>query len=111
MRQPGAGASRLLSTLGCRHMIAQSWRTIKLSADTGLAPMLQCNGRGECNRGFCACHTGWYGHDCAQRRPGTPDSPGGSRTDLYPAAFCISIWQRKCRRIAAARSLARFLAG
>lgn len=36
----------------------------------------QCNGRGECRRGFCACYAGWYGHDCAQRRPDAPDTPG-----------------------------------
>ncbi|PSC76758.1 exostosin-like glycosyltransferase [Micractinium conductrix] len=36
----------------------------------------QCNGHGECMTGFCKCHRGWWGHDCAYRTPGTPWTPG-----------------------------------
>ena len=36
----------------------------------------QCNGHGECNQGFCKCHDGWYGHDCAYSRVGTARTPG-----------------------------------
>ncbi|PSC69932.1 exostosin-like glycosyltransferase [Micractinium conductrix] len=36
----------------------------------------QCNGHGECNLGFCKCHDGWWGQDCAYRTPGTLWSPG-----------------------------------
>ena len=37
----------------------------------------QCNGHGECNAGFCKCHEGWYGHDCAFSRAGVKRTPGG----------------------------------
>jgi EGF-like domain len=36
----------------------------------------QCSGHGECYLGFCKCHEGWYGTDCAQRVEGKPDEPG-----------------------------------
>eukprot|EP00884_Botryococcus_braunii_P008777 jgi/Botrbrau1/17900/Bobra.50_1s0001.1 len=36
----------------------------------------QCSGHGECRLGFCLCHEGYYGHDCARRRAGFPDVPG-----------------------------------
>lgn len=26
----------------------------------------QCGGRGECDLGFCRCHSGWYGTDCSR---------------------------------------------
>ncbi|PSC76174.1 exostosin-like glycosyltransferase [Micractinium conductrix] len=47
----------------------------------------QCNGHGECQGGFCKCHTGWYGQDCAFRTAGTPWTPGmeeGDRPWLKP---------------------------
>ena len=36
----------------------------------------QCNGHGDCNLGFCQCHEGWWGQDCANRRAGVPLTPG-----------------------------------
>jgi hypothetical protein len=30
----------------------------------------QCSGHGECYLGWCKCHKGYYGHDCAYRLPG-----------------------------------------
>jgi hypothetical protein len=36
----------------------------------------QCNGHGDCNQGFCKCHDGWYGHDCAFSRAGVTRTPG-----------------------------------
>lgn len=38
----------------------------------------QCMGHGECYLGFCKCHAGWYGTDCAQRVASQPDQPGKS---------------------------------
>ena len=26
----------------------------------------QCGGRGDCDLGFCRCHSGWYGTDCSR---------------------------------------------
>ena len=38
----------------------------------------QCSGRGDCWLGFCRCHPGWWGHDCAHRDPDValPAHPG-----------------------------------
>lgn len=36
----------------------------------------QCSGHGECQRGWCKCHEGYYGHDCALLQKGTPNLPG-----------------------------------
>ncbi|EFN55367.1 hypothetical protein CHLNCDRAFT_52572 [Chlorella variabilis] len=36
----------------------------------------QCNGHGECNMGFCKCHEGWWGQDCAYRTNDTEWTPG-----------------------------------
>ncbi|KAL4438037.1 hypothetical protein ABPG77_004258 [Micractinium sp. CCAP 211/92] len=36
----------------------------------------QCSGHGECLNGFCKCHKGHWGHDCAYRYPGTEWTPG-----------------------------------
>ena len=44
----------------------------------------QCNGHGECYLGFCQCHVGYYGHDCAQRMEGQPDERVGSYAGLPP---------------------------
>ena len=33
-------------------------------------------GHGECHLGFCKCHEGWFGHDCAYRMEGVEDGPG-----------------------------------
>jgi hypothetical protein len=32
----------------------------------------QCSGHGECYLGWCQCHKGYYGHDCAYRISGVP---------------------------------------
>ena len=29
----------------------------------------QCSGHGDCWLGFCSCHAGYWGHDCAHRDP------------------------------------------
>jgi hypothetical protein len=76
LRQPGAQIHSLASGSPKLHTPGLRRKDIELCLDRGCS-LLQCNGRGECSRGFCACHAGWYGHDCAQRRPNTPDSPGG----------------------------------
>ncbi|PSC76549.1 exostosin-like glycosyltransferase [Micractinium conductrix] len=34
----------------------------------------QCNGRGECVHGYCKCHKGWHGIDCAHRSADVDDS-------------------------------------
>lgn len=36
----------------------------------------QCNGHGTCVTGYCKCHDGWYGHDCARKRAGLPLEKG-----------------------------------
>ncbi|MEW5312044.1 MAG: hypothetical protein WDW38_003706 [Sanguina aurantia] len=36
----------------------------------------QCGGHGECELGFCKCHDGYYGQDCARRRRGLVAGPG-----------------------------------
>jgi len=35
----------------------------------------QCNGRGECDQGFCKCHEGWYGMDCSRKRANSKIEP------------------------------------
>ncbi|KAL6745753.1 exostosin-like glycosyltransferase [Haematococcus lacustris] len=37
--------------------------------------MNQCSGHGECVVGFCKCHDGWYGTDCARKIAGAPMEP------------------------------------
>jgi hypothetical protein len=41
----------------------------------------QCNGHGECLSGFCKCHDGWFGTDCANRQAGVPWTPGVEEGD------------------------------
>ncbi|KAG2424862.1 hypothetical protein HYH02_015125 [Chlamydomonas schloesseri] len=36
----------------------------------------QCSGHGDCDSGFCKCHPGWYGTDCARKAAGLPMEPG-----------------------------------
>ena len=39
----------------------------------------QCSGHGDCWLGFCQCHPGFWGHDCAQRDPFVPlSAPAGT---------------------------------
>lgn len=69
-------------------------------------------GHGECMNGFCKCHEGYWGHDCAYRYPGTEWTPGepgclqasrvvclpgGLRCSLAPAptyAICAAAYLR-----------------
>ena len=92
LRQPGAQIHSLASGFPQLHTQGLRRKDIELCLNRGCS-LLQCNGRGECNRGFCACHAGWYGHDCAQRRPDAPDSPGGPPADqlklLLQPASCV----------------------
>ena len=50
------------------------------------APAYPIPGHGECYLGFCRCHKGWFGHDCAYRMEGVADGPGldESRPWLQP---------------------------
>ncbi|PNH08721.1 hypothetical protein TSOC_004706 [Tetrabaena socialis] len=36
----------------------------------------QCSGHGECDEGYCRCHPGWYGQDCARKKAGEALEPG-----------------------------------
>ncbi|KAG2493469.1 hypothetical protein HYH03_008286 [Edaphochlamys debaryana] len=36
----------------------------------------QCSGHGECDAGYCRCHQGWYGHECARKKAGEAMEPG-----------------------------------
>ncbi|KAG2488355.1 hypothetical protein HYH03_013045 [Edaphochlamys debaryana] len=36
----------------------------------------QCTGHGECDDGYCRCHKGWYGEDCARKKAGEDMEPG-----------------------------------
>ncbi|MEW5298002.1 MAG: hypothetical protein WDW36_001167 [Sanguina aurantia] len=52
----------------------------------------QCGGHGECELGFCKCHDGYYGQDCARRRRGLITGPGdelGSKPWLQPVLNII----------------------
>ncbi|KAI3427182.1 hypothetical protein D9Q98_007119 [Chlorella vulgaris] len=43
----------------------------------------QCNGRGECNQGYCKCDPGWHGIDCAHRSA-TADASKPGREESRP---------------------------
>ncbi|KAI3425325.1 hypothetical protein D9Q98_009089 [Chlorella vulgaris] len=45
--------------------------------------MNQCNGRGECNLGYCKCDPGWHGIDCAHRSA-TADASAPGREASRP---------------------------
>ena len=42
----------------------------------------QCSGHGECYLGWCACHKGFFGHDCAYRLPGVEWAVAGEEESL-----------------------------
>ncbi|KXZ54467.1 hypothetical protein GPECTOR_4g532 [Gonium pectorale] len=44
----------------------------------------QCSGHGECDSGFCKCHAGWYGTDCARKVAGQPMEPGHLESKARP---------------------------
>ena len=46
----------------------------------------QCSGHGHCQRGWCKCFPGYYGHDCAQRRDDT------APIDSESTASAASTW-------------------
>ncbi|KAI8471681.1 MAG: hypothetical protein J3K34DRAFT_506016 [Monoraphidium minutum] len=47
----------------------------------------QCSGHGDCSLGFCKCHRGWFGLDCAGRAAGTPvEAPGDEPPGMVVAA-------------------------
>jgi hypothetical protein len=52
--------------MACLHNPYEHART---RAHTQFCPN-QCAGNGECKLGFCHCHAGWWGQDCALRAPG-----------------------------------------
>lgn len=41
----------------------------------------QCSGHGECYLGWCKCHKGFFGHDCAYRMPGVQWDEGRYGTE------------------------------
>ncbi|EFN56537.1 hypothetical protein CHLNCDRAFT_51514 [Chlorella variabilis] len=41
----------------------------------------QCNGRGECNQGYCKCDPGWHGIDCAHASAAADDTQPGREAD------------------------------
>lgn len=55
----------------------------------------QCSGHGECDSGFCKCHRGWYGTDCARRAAGLPLESGAEALDearALDASLQSGIW-------------------
>ena len=44
---------------------------------TEMACNNQCSGHGDCWLGFCQCHAGYWGHDCAHRDPAVQPAPSG----------------------------------
>ena len=58
---------------------------------TEMACNNQCSGHGDCWFGFCQCHAGYWGHDCAHRDPGVQPAPSGG---LISCKACVpSTWQ------------------
>ena len=50
---------------------------------TEQACIAQCSGHGDCLAGWCKCFTGYYGHDCAQRRHDSPVLSGECQLTLF----------------------------
>ncbi|KAK3254867.1 hypothetical protein CYMTET_35933, partial [Cymbomonas tetramitiformis] len=49
----------------------------------------QCNGRGECNGGFCHCQAGWHGADCGVPAPNISEPSVVSR--LKPLIYVYDL--------------------
>ncbi|GLI60030.1 hypothetical protein VaNZ11_002095 [Volvox africanus] len=64
----------------------------------------QCSGHGECDSGFCKCHEGWYGTDCARKVAGQPMEPGLHEADRRP-------WLAEAVRVAPEAAAAALAAG
>ncbi|KAK9846205.1 hypothetical protein WJX84_007485 [Apatococcus fuscideae] len=45
----------------------------------------QCQGHGDCRRSFCHYHPGYWGHDCANLRLGSPSLPGAAEAKPWLA--------------------------
>ena len=60
-----------VSTLLTSHCFSNDTQVLEMSCPS------QCSGHGECLSGFCKCHEGWYGTECARRRAGMEMEPGG----------------------------------
>lgn len=45
---------------------------------------VQCSGHGDCLYGYCKCHEGWYGMDCARRRASSAPIPKAAFEDAFP---------------------------
>jgi hypothetical protein len=65
----------------------------------------QCSGHGECDKGFCRCHAGWWGADCAERVRGV--EPTRSIVDARPwlKPYVVDAWTRQLRATATATAL------
>ena len=80
------------------------------SSSTREPPASWCAGHGRCNAGFCHCHSGWFGHDCAYRMEGVEDAPGKWELCLLAcliASLPVHVWAlaAQVKKRAASRGL------